>query len=455
MRDRLGEWMTDDLFASAFGDAGPPGGAAGAAGAGDGAADDGEPGATGRRLRRWRTRLDWKYALGLPLDDPGFDFSVLSEFRARVAAHGLEEAALDALLAKLAAEGLVRARRQAAHRFHARDRRGPGAARHRTGRARASAPRWRRWPPRPRTGSRRRFCTSDWTRRYGARVDSWRLPSGQRPSGTSSPSSTPGTGTPWSAPATRTAPPAWARELPAVQVLRTVLVQNFHRRPQDAQGREVIRRREPGLESGLPPARIKVASPYDPDARWARQERPAVAGLQAARHRDLRRPARLRLPPGPRRCPARPLRPRHPPEPDHPRRHHRRHRPRLRMTIPVSAALRARRGWPPPATTSTPATPSAAGRARPPPATTGSPWSPRSPPTTPGRPARTTATTGPRSPSTTTPAPSPAPRDTPAATGTRPSRTAGPPSPSSSPPPTAAPAPPAPSAPPPAAAAAA
>lgn len=26
-----------------------------------------------------RARLDWKYALGLELTDPGFDFSVLSE----------------------------------------------------------------------------------------------------------------------------------------------------------------------------------------------------------------------------------------------------------------------------------------------------------------------------------------------------------------------------------------
>src|SRR5919205_882842 len=29
-----------------------------------------------------RARIDWKYALGLELTDPGFDFSVLSEFRA-------------------------------------------------------------------------------------------------------------------------------------------------------------------------------------------------------------------------------------------------------------------------------------------------------------------------------------------------------------------------------------
>jgi transposase len=54
-----------------------------------------------------RADLSWKYALGLALDDPGFDASVLSEFRTRVIAHGLEEKALDLLLAKLAGKGLI------------------------------------------------------------------------------------------------------------------------------------------------------------------------------------------------------------------------------------------------------------------------------------------------------------------------------------------------------------
>jgi transposase len=31
-----------------------------------------------------RSRIDWKYILGLELDDPGFDFFVLSEFRQRL-----------------------------------------------------------------------------------------------------------------------------------------------------------------------------------------------------------------------------------------------------------------------------------------------------------------------------------------------------------------------------------
>jgi transposase len=37
-----------------------------------------------------RVRLDWKYALHLPLNYAGFKFSVLSEFRDRVIEHGAE-----------------------------------------------------------------------------------------------------------------------------------------------------------------------------------------------------------------------------------------------------------------------------------------------------------------------------------------------------------------------------
>jgi transposase len=39
-----------------------------------------------------RSRLDWKYLLGLELGDPGFDFSVLSEVRARLLAGGSNSA---------------------------------------------------------------------------------------------------------------------------------------------------------------------------------------------------------------------------------------------------------------------------------------------------------------------------------------------------------------------------
>jgi transposase len=57
-----------------------------------------------------RARIDWKYALGLELTDPGFHFSVLGEFRARLVAGGAEPLLLDTMLERFKARGLVRAR---------------------------------------------------------------------------------------------------------------------------------------------------------------------------------------------------------------------------------------------------------------------------------------------------------------------------------------------------------
>jgi transposase len=265
MRDRLGEWMTDDLFAAAFGTRGRPG----------------EPPARlavvtvlqmaenlGDRqaAEAVRTRLDWAYALGLTLDDAGFDFSVLSEFRTRVAVHGLEEAALDALLGRLEGEGLLRAggkqRTDSTHvlaavrALHTIELAGESVRAALEALA-VTAPDW----------LAARFCTGDWTRRYGARIDSWRLPAGKKErdaliAGYAR------DGHALVSACYEDSAPSWAREVPAVQVLRTVLLQNFTVTTDD-QGREVISRREPGLESGVPPAHLKISSPYDTDARWA------------------------------------------------------------------------------------------------------------------------------------------------------------------------------------------
>ena len=57
-----------------------------------------------------RGRLDWKYALGLEVGDPGFDASVLCEFRARLAAHGAEHVLLDRVLDVCRERGLLGAR---------------------------------------------------------------------------------------------------------------------------------------------------------------------------------------------------------------------------------------------------------------------------------------------------------------------------------------------------------
>jgi transposase len=45
-----------------------------------------------------RERIDWKYALSLELTDPGFDFSLLSEFRARLLTGRAETQLLHVLL---------------------------------------------------------------------------------------------------------------------------------------------------------------------------------------------------------------------------------------------------------------------------------------------------------------------------------------------------------------------
>ena len=46
-----------------------------------------------------RSRIDWKYALRLELTDPGFDASVLCEFRTRLIAGSAETLLFDTLLA--------------------------------------------------------------------------------------------------------------------------------------------------------------------------------------------------------------------------------------------------------------------------------------------------------------------------------------------------------------------
>jgi transposase len=59
-----------------------------------------------------RARIDWKYLLSLELTDPGFDFSVLSEFRDRLLAGSAEEWLLDKLLERCRVLGLLKARGQ-------------------------------------------------------------------------------------------------------------------------------------------------------------------------------------------------------------------------------------------------------------------------------------------------------------------------------------------------------
>ena len=62
----------------------------------------------------------WKYALGLDLTDPGFDFSLLSEFRTRLLAGAAETQRLHALLELGKRRGWRNRTRTPAHRFERR-----------------------------------------------------------------------------------------------------------------------------------------------------------------------------------------------------------------------------------------------------------------------------------------------------------------------------------------------
>ncbi|MFI6923453.1 transposase [Nonomuraea spiralis] len=106
VRDELGEVFADEAFAGAFGKEGRPGWSPGRLALITVLQRVGN--LTDRQAAEAvATDLTWKCALGLSLDDPGFDASVLSEFRSRVIAHELEETPLDLLLAALQERGLL------------------------------------------------------------------------------------------------------------------------------------------------------------------------------------------------------------------------------------------------------------------------------------------------------------------------------------------------------------
>ena len=266
VRDRLGQWMADELFAAAFGVRGRPGWPPSRLAVVTVLQMAGE--LTDREAAEAvRTRLDWQYLLGLGLADPGFDHSVLSEFRGRVAEHRLEEAVLDALLARLAADGLVKAggkqRTDSTHviaavrALHTTELAGESVRAALEALA-AAAPDW----------LAARLCLGDWERRYGTRVSTWqrRAPGKAERDRLAVQYARDGYAL-VAACYEETAPP-WLRQVPAVQVLRAVLVQSFTRAVGE-DGREVIGRREPGDDgNGVPPAHIKISSPYDADARW-------------------------------------------------------------------------------------------------------------------------------------------------------------------------------------------
>jgi transposase len=124
-----------------------------------------------------RARIDWKYLLGLELTDPGFDDSVLCEFRSRLVAGGVEGLLLEKLLDRCQAMGPLKAGgRQRTDSTHVLARvRGTTRlecaieALHRALNSLAvAAPDWLR-----------DHSPSEWLDRYGRRPDESRLPTAQ------------------------------------------------------------------------------------------------------------------------------------------------------------------------------------------------------------------------------------------------------------------------------------
>ncbi len=201
-----------------------------------------------------RDRLAWKYALSLELTDPGFDHTVLSEFRSRLVEGNAEQRLLDLLLEQCREGGWLKAKgRQRTDSTHvlARIR-----ALNRTLCVAQTmvyvlnvlsevAPDWMLT-----------HVPAEWVERYGKRLEHERLPKEEEERkqyanqvGTDG----------WmlldalDAPAT----PDWMKTLPAIITLRTMWEQQFEPREQGGRWRQ-----EPAL-----PATQLINSPYDLDAR--------------------------------------------------------------------------------------------------------------------------------------------------------------------------------------------
>lgn len=204
-----------------------------------------------------RGRIDLKYLLGLDLTDPGFDASVLCEFRARLVSEGAEQRLLDRLLTLCRERGLLKARGRhrtdsthvlAAIRTLNRLECVGETLRHALNSLAVVAPAWLQ-----------ALAPPAWYERYGRQVDNYRLPKPdvEREAlaeviGADGLTLLRAVGAP-------TAPP-WLRQVPAVDTLRRVWRQQYHA-PDEA---DRVRWRMAG---DLPPGALLIISPYDPEAR--------------------------------------------------------------------------------------------------------------------------------------------------------------------------------------------
>ena len=214
-----------------------------------------------------RARIDWKYLLSLDLTDPGFDFSVLSEFRDRLLAGSAEELLLDKLLERCRALGLLKARGQqrtdsthilAAVRVLNRLELVAETLRAALNALAAVAPEWlQAWVP------------LEWYERYGKRIEDARLPREQ--AAREAYAQTVGADG-FALLDALDAPeaPEAGRTLPRIATLRRTW-QRHYERPGSTMTRKRTRavpRVRFRTSRDLPPAAEGIESPYDPEARY-------------------------------------------------------------------------------------------------------------------------------------------------------------------------------------------
>jgi transposase len=205
-----------------------------------------------------RARIDWKYALGLELSDAGFDYSILSEFRARLVTSAAEERLLDVLIAACVRQGYLKVRGTqrtdsthvlAALRTLHRLERVAETLRATLNALAILAPDWLR-----------RQVDADWFARYGRRIEEERLPKGQQARRVYAAQVGADGQRVLDAVAAPDAP-EMARQALEVAVLRRIWEQQFTR-TQDG-GFELC------APKALPQASEIVESPYEWEARYA------------------------------------------------------------------------------------------------------------------------------------------------------------------------------------------
>ena len=217
-----------------------------------------------------RARIDWKYALGLELTDPGFHFSALTEFRARLVAGTAEHLLLDRMLERFKARGLVKARGKqrtdsthvlaAVHDLHLLELVGE-TLRATLDDLAAVAPDWLRAVAPP-----------AWFERYTRRIEEYRLPRG-REAREALALEIGADGALLLAALDAPAAPAEARAVPMVRTLREVW--RVHYTCGD-DGRLRWRKTEE-----LPPVAERMQSPHDPEAHFSMKRQLAWVGYKA------------------------------------------------------------------------------------------------------------------------------------------------------------------------------